>query len=148
MLDSSKTCVNCTSLFSCGKTPRRTALTTNIQHHDVSPLNVIHQVYAKHKKLRAISPDGKFVCQSCTSLLGKIRTGQKKLQEASAAFLSASSDNSYLSSKFIVTAEVSFSTSPPNHSVAKENKRLKRQTQKTVSNYWYVYLIKYILFRL
>ena len=117
-LDSSKTCVNCTPLFSCGKTPRRTALTTNIQHHDVSPLNVIHQVYAKHKRLRAISPDGIFV------------------------YL-ASSDNSYLSSKLIGTAEVSYSTSPPNHSAAKENKRLKievptRHTQKTVSNYWYV----------
>ena len=140
-LDSSKTCVNCTSVFSCGKTPRRTALTTNIQHHDVSPLNVIHQVYVKHKKLRAISPDGKFVCQSCTSLLGKIRTGQKQLEEASAAFLSASSDSSYLISKFIgSTAEVSYSTSPPNHSEVKENRRLKiknptRQTQKIVSEY-------------
>ena len=120
------------------KRPEEWALTTNIQHHDVSPLNVIHQVYAKHTKLRAISPDGKFVGQSCTSLLGRIRTGQKKLKEASAAFLSASSDNSYLSSKLIGTAEVSYSTSPPNHSAAKVNKRLKievptRHTQKTVT---------------
>ena len=43
-----------------GKTVRKTALNMNIQHHDVSLLTIIHQVYEKHSRLCTISPDGIF----------------------------------------------------------------------------------------
>ena len=109
--------MNCYQIFKSGKTARRTALNTNIQHHDVSPKDVIDKVYVKPGRMRALSQNGRFVCQACTSCLGIIATGLKKMKEASDVFIHRCDENSYLKSKLTdleeaCDATLSFTLSP------------------------------------
>ena len=100
--DTGKHCVNCKFEFvsSKGKTFRRTGLDSSIKHQGVSPVSVICSAFRPGVK---ISPSGKFLCEQCTQLLGKISSGQKKVKEAAANFISIGQTDSYLKRKLQVT---------------------------------------------
>ena len=96
--DFGRICVNCNiefELLQSRKSLRRTGLESNIKHHGVSPLTVLSTTFPG----TSLSPSGKFLCEKCTQLLGKINTGKANVKKAADQFLEATKPESYLKRK-------------------------------------------------
>ena len=95
-IDFSKICMNCGENFTVvKKTYRRTSLETQI-NENATPVSIISTI----KPDLVLTPLGKYLCRPSTALLGKIQSGQDKLEKVTSSFLEAGYDKcTYMKSK-------------------------------------------------